>query len=61
MTVKNNIKVRERFGPLRSNMTSRQTNSVNVSEWEQDKEEIVRFLEERCHFTDPGKTIFVLM
>ena len=54
VTVKNNIKVRERFGPLRSNMNSRQTDSVNASEWGEDKEDILRFLEGRCHFTDPG-------
>ena len=58
MTVKNNVKVRERIGPLRNNIAMRQAASGLVSEWEEEKEEIMRFLEGRCQFHDPGEIHF---
>lgn len=56
VAAKNNIKVRERFVPLRNNIITKQAGSERLSEWQEEKGEIVRFLEERCQFSSPSKT-----
>ena len=58
VTVKNNVKVRERFSPLRNDIAMMQSDTERVSEWEDEKAEIMRFLEGRCQFSDPGRTHF---
>ena len=54
LTVKNNIKVRERFRPLKNNITTGHVDCGIFSEWGEEKDEIIQFLERRCQFSDPG-------